>query len=243
MAGITVHGGVLPAPPGLVVQNRMRAEGLRDHARVARLATEVVLHETCSSSARAAVDIARHHGRGMHLLIGTDGTVYQYADLLDDVCLHADGHNEQSVGVGIVSPFYPRMCPKNSPWTRQISAPWADEGTYVVPSPDQLEALVHLLLWLTGPETGLAIPLRWAGLTGRDLLMGLAPNKDLGDGIYAHQYIGHVDGAWPALYAWMRIVGGLPAADAYETAVAHATDTTSPISLGHLLATPKTVRG
>ena len=43
-------------------------------------------------------------------------------------------------------------------------------------------------------------------------------------GIWAHGHFQHADGAWPALYAWLRTEAGLPPCTAYEEAVRLAAD-------------------
>lgn len=43
------------------------------------------------------------------------------------------------------------------------------------------------------------------------------------DGVLAHQYFGHADGAWLVMYAWLRLEAGLDASAAYEEAARRAT--------------------
>ena len=53
-------------------------------------------------------------------------------------------------------------------------------------------------------------------------------------GVYAHHYFGHADGAWPVLYAWLRLEAGLAPCAAYETAVARATGVRRVVDLSDL---------
>jgi hypothetical protein len=102
-----------------------------------------------------------------------------------------------------------------------IEAPWAHRNRYVVPTPEQAEATARLLGWLTSPDAeGLSIPRTWIGLDDAHMAMGRVAGADQRrPGIYAHHNFHHADGAWPVLYAWLRLEAGLAPCAAYEEAV------------------------
>ena len=226
MAGIIVHGLSLAAPPELAVVNFQMSgvDRLWNSRRSAAEVTEVVIHETVTQSASAAAAVLRQRGLGVHFIVGYDGTVYQHADLQDDETWHALGHNPASVGIDVVNPFEKQYLPQlNPPWENELEVPWVRSNPYIVPTPEQSEAMCLLLEWLTSPSSGLSIPLRWPGLTGNFLQMGRLPRADMGPGIYAHRYFSEVeDGPWLVLYAWLRLVGGLGPATAYSEALRRA---------------------
>lgn len=237
MSGILVHGQELSAP-GMFVQN-FRVSGipnLRNAARRAKRVTQVIVHETVTSSARATVDVLQQRGLGVHFIVGSDGFIYQHADLQDDECWHASEHNGPSVGIETVNPYYPKFVPKNGPWTASIPAPWADGGVYVLPTPDQAEAVTQLVSWLASPASTLAIPKAWAGLEDGKMFFSKTPLSDRGDGIYAHHYFGHMDGAWLVLYAWLRLEPGLSPQEAYQEATRRATAARGTVYVGDYFA-------
>lgn len=243
MAGFLVHGQEKKAPVRLSVQRRMgRGDSLRQKDRSpTSMVTELIVHETVTSTARAAVDVLQRRGLGVHLVIGTDGAVYQHADLIDDECRHAVGFDATSIGLEIVNPYYPSQRPNNSPWTTTIVAPWADRGMYVVPTPDQAEATSQVIEWATSSESGLSIPRQWVGVVNEKMLLTHQVPVALGPGIYAHHYFGrsphyfgHLDGLWPVLYAWLRIEAGLDMVAAYAEAVRLTTNAQDEIDLSPL---------
>lgn len=238
MSGILVHGQELTVPGNLFVQNFRTAgiPSLRNAARRAAHVTQVIVHETVTSSARATVDVLQQRGLGVHFIVAPNGFINQHADLQDDECWHASEHNGPSVGIETVNPYSPQYMPKNGPWTTTIPAPWAAGGTYVLPTPDQAEAVTQLVAWLASPASKLAIPKRWAGLEEKKMFITRTPQSDRGDGIYAHDYFGHMDGGWLVLYAWLRLEPGLAPTDAYREATRRTTNAKGMIDLGDYFA-------
>jgi hypothetical protein len=162
----------------------------------------------------------------VHLVVGPDGVVTQHGDLATDVLWHVGPlHNWLSVGVEVVTPYYPRLLRKGLPWDRAIYAPWAHEGQYVLPTLAQAEAVAALVRWTTrAPALGLDVPRKWRGLRAGRLALGPVAHADKPlPGVLAHHYIGHADGAWLVLYAWLRLEAGLAPAFAFEEAVRRAT--------------------
>jgi hypothetical protein len=236
---LIVAGNDLEAPVGLRVRNYRAKEVSRfaGRDRTGRLVNELILHETVTRSTAAAVRVLGKRRLGVHLIVGPDGTVNQHGDLAHDRLAHAGGHNGPSVGIEIVNPFYPKYLKASLPWKRVIEAPWGHQGRYVVPTPEQAEATVRLMGVLTGSEIkGLSIPRKWRGLVGTKLAMGRVADGDRRNpGIWAHCYFHHADGAWPALYAWLRLEAGLSPCFAYEEAIRRATGVRRHIELSDLI--------
>lgn len=236
---IIVHGKEYDASE-LTVENYTAGHGEIDYhynnQKRTGPVTEIVIHETVTCSSLGTVRVLEPkspknpggRGLGIHFIADPDGTLYQHGDLADDFLWHATVHNSASIGVETVNPFDPKLLPKkDSPWSQVIDAPWAG-GKYVVPTPDQAESVAGLIDWVTSdrddkpPE--LQIPLVWHGLRGTKMSLGRVPGANVQKpGIYAHMYFDHGDGAWLVLYAWMRLVAGLSAEDAYAEAVKRAT--------------------
>jgi hypothetical protein len=157
------------------------------------------------------------------VVIDHEGTVFQHGDLAEVMQHAGPDHNPASVGIEVVNPYYPRDLKTTSPWRRVITAPWAHEGLYVVPTLAQAETTAKLVAWLTSaPHPALGIPRRWPGLRDGLFSMSRLKASRAGDGIYAHLYFGHADGAWLALYTWLRLEAGLPPTEAYVEAVRRA---------------------
>lgn len=223
MSNFIVRGKSIPAPDGLIVTNHVEngLPSLRNQARTGKV-TQVIVHETVTSSAKSTVDVLQQRKLGVHLIVGPEGFVYQHADLAADECWHASEHNDMSVGIETVNPFSPKYAPSMGPWSQKISCPWAG-GDYLLPTRAQSEAVALLLQWLTSPDSELSIEKLWPGMTDQTLTMGRTPKSDLGPGIYAHHYFAsHVDGPWLVLYAWLRLEAGLDPDSAYDEAVRRA---------------------
>ncbi len=237
MSNILVNGREL-SPGGLVVENYLMAgiARFKNAARGSKPVTEVILHDTVTASSRATVDVLNQRGLGVHFIIGPEGIIRQHGDLVTDELWHASSHNDNSVGIEVVNPYYPKYRPSNSPWSTVIAAPWAHEGKFVVPTPDQAESTCQLVSWLCG-ESSLSIPRIWPGMKNKRLAFSrIADGERRSPGIWAHQYFGHADGAWTTLYCWLRMVAELEAADAYSQAIIRATGAGSSVDLADIFA-------
>lgn len=218
-----IVGGQAIEAPGLNVQSF--ADGLHrfsGRARARSRVTATIVHETAGRTAAGTVSTLIQRGLGVHFIIGPEGIVYQHADLLEEMP-HCKGHNVGSIGIEIVSPYYPRVLRAGDPWSEVLEAPWAHEGRYVVPTLAQLEATTRLVAWtasIHADAEGLAVPADWPGLIGRRFY--LSPAKSLSSpkpGFYAHhQAGGHADGAFPALFTWLRIAASMTPQEAYDEA-------------------------
>lgn len=231
---VIVGGRPLAPPNGVSVKNFLDPSVCRFvNQKRSSPVTEFVVHETVTRSWASTVKVLQPksatnpggRGLGVHFIADPDGTLYQHGDLATDLLWHASQHNGPSVGVEVVNPYYPKIAPSGGPWTDIIlNAPWAAGGKYVVPTPDQAETVAQTILWITSPDSGLAIPRTWVGLRGNVLAMGpFAAAKTTSPGIYAHHYFGHADGAWLILYSWLRIEAGLSPSDARAEAIRLAT--------------------
>jgi len=206
--------------------------------RTGRAVTELIMHESVTRSAEDTVAVLKRRRLGVHLIVAADGRVTQHGDLAHDRLAHAGGHNGPSVGVEVTNPYYPKYLREGLPWARVIDAPWAHRSRYVVPTPEQAEATAKLVGWLTSRDAeGLSIPRTWIGIDSEHLSMGRVAGADQRrPGIYAHHNFHHADGAWPVLYAWLRLEAGLAPCAAYEEAVRLATGARRSIDLSAHLA-------
>jgi len=247
MSGFIVNGQPRTKPPGVSVRNftdaAVRRFRGRDRSKVP--VTELILHETVTRDVRSTVRVLERRGLGVHLIVGPDGEVTQHGDLAIDQLAHAGSHNRASVGIEVVNPYYPSLLKPCLPWSEVIDAPWAHKGKYVLPTPAQAEATALLVAWLTSPAVcGLNIPRDWLGLADGRLAMGRVEAAGRRrPGIYAHHYFGHADGAWLALYAWLRIEAGLTPEAAYREAVARASGAKRRVDLRDLNAAGEPNRG
>jgi len=194
--------------------------------RVGRSITELIVHESVTWSRADTERVLLRRGLGIHLMVDVDGHVTQHGDLADDRLAHAAGHNGPSVGLEVITPYYPpKLRWRGGRHGRKvIKAPWAHKRRYVVPTKLQLESVAMLIEALTGDAAPLAIPRAWVGLRNGRLRMGLLGNgRTRQSGIWAHHYSAHADGAFPVLYAYLRIEEGLPITQAYARAVELAT--------------------
>jgi hypothetical protein len=233
MGQIIIHDQDLEAPSNLDILNYKTGGQYRflNQKRIIEV-DELIIHETVTSSAKATVDVLRQRNLGVHLIIGSDGSIHQHGDLRDDFLWHASEHNPKSIGIENVNPYEPKFNPKGSPWTQVIDAPWASAGKYVVPTIEQAEALVTLTEWLLSTAAvGLSIPQKWVGVEDKKMFFGKTPQSEMGPGIYAHDYFGHLDGAWLVLYMWLRMEPLLDPQTAYNTAIQLATGARGEVDL------------
>ena len=239
MSGLVVRGAPTSAPEGVAVRTFLADGVTRFPSRGSRQrATELVIHETVTTSVDATVAVLKQRGLSVHLILGPDGALTQHGDLAADVLWHAGpAHNGPSFGVEVVNPYYPRFLRKGLPWERTIAAPWAHEGQYVLPTPAQAEAVASLVRWTTSaPAPGLEVPRRWVGLHAGVMQLGpVAEAAKASPGVLAHHYFGHADGAWLVLYAWLRLEAGLTAEVAYDEAAKRATGARHSVDVRDLL--------
>ena len=215
-------------------------------------ATEFIVHESVTHTAadcewilqwrrnkETNKRVPRH--AGVHLQADEEGRTRYYHDLAADRLGHIGSpHNDHSVGFEITNIYYPTRIKANAPWHTEIDAPWAHRGGYVVPLQEQLEACASFVSWLSGPGAPLPIPRNWPALDNDRKRWAMCPVPGLGDrptpGIYAHHHVGrHADGAFPVLYAWLRVEIGMKADDALAEALRLATGGGRWLDVAHLL--------
>lgn len=246
---LIVAGERLAPPAGLSLTNFLSDDvhHFEGRARSASAVNELIIHESVTRSTQSTISVLKRRALGVHLIIAPDGHVTQHADLATARLAHAGGHNGPSVGLEVVTPYYPSLLRKRSPWRRVIDAPWAHKRRYVLPTPEQAEATSLLIGWLTKQNSSsLNIPRDWIGQRrerGRERLsLGRVKGADeRRPGVYAHHYFGHADGAWLALYAWLRLESGLPPCVAYEEAVTRATGARRSVDISDLIGSEPTV--
>lgn len=210
-----------------------QGEPFESRPRDAQAVTHIVVHESVTTSGSIAERVLRRKEYGVHVMIEPDGSVTQHNDSSERV-IHAGGLNGVALGIEVVNPYYPRHMKQSGAWSRVIPARWAHEKQYVVPPLVQLEALVSVIeAGFVASERGLmAVPREWAGLDGHGrIAMGRIDAPRNVPGVHAHIYSGHADGGFPVLYAYLRMERGMEPSEAYETAIALATNAGQQIRL------------
>ncbi|MFZ5787410.1 MAG: N-acetylmuramoyl-L-alanine amidase [Acidobacteriota bacterium] len=239
-----VGGEAIEPPSGLDVLNfnDESVHRFRGKDRTGKPVTELVLHESVTHSAADTVAVLKKRRLGVHLVLDEHGRFTQHGDIADDRLAHAGQHNGPSIGIEVVTPYYPEYLKPGMAWSAVIDAPWAHKKKYVLPTPAQAEAVARFVEWVTSPASGLSIPRTWIGLAGTALALGPVESAaKLRPGLYAHHYFGHADGAWLVLYAWLRLEAGLAPEAAFEDAVRRATGARRRVDLSDLVtaAAPK----
>lgn len=233
---LLIAGVSIPVDGIDVEQGRPFAASEREPEQV----TQVIIHESVTTSAANADSVLRRRkidGRrnvlGVQAMIGEDAIVTQHNDLATDRLVHAARHNGRSIGLEIVNPYYPRHLRAGMPWRRVIDARWAHERRYVVPTRAQLESLVAVLrgIFAASARKLIAVPKAWPGVERGRISMSRHAGLIEAPGVQAHAYSAHADGAFPVLYAYLRLERGLSATDAYTTAIDLATDAGGRIDL------------
>lgn len=237
---IVIRGRLVEPPVGLDITNFIEPEVpcFKARRRGKTPVTELIIHETVTTSAATTIKVLQRRELGVHFIIGPDGAVTQHNDLALDRVAHAPPHNKRSVGIEVVQPYYPEHLRDGHPWKQVIDAKWAHKKRYVVPTPEQAEATSRLVEWLTSDKAiPLEIPRRWLAVKKTRLAMGrLLTGRLPRPGIYAHTAFGHADGAWPELYSWLRIEAGFEPAAAYAEAIERATGNIRLVELGDFIA-------
>jgi hypothetical protein len=226
---IRINGHRVP----VVGQHVTRGTPFRRHRRRTTPITHIVVHESVTRTVEAMEATLRRKQYGVHCTLPPEGGIIQH-NPLEHRLHHAGGLNGPAGGYEIINPYYPKDMRSGGPWTKVIDAPWAHKGQYVVPTHEQLEALVALLYaTFDASARGLiAVPRSWPGLRGNRMRMGLISGEPRDQhGIHAHHYSAHADGGFPVLYAYLRMERGLNPAQAYSLAIDLATGASSWITL------------
>ena len=199
-------------------------DGLPERART----TALVVHESVTRSKDVTVRVLLRRGLSVHGIVDERGDVTQCAPF-GARCAHAGARlNARSIAYEVVSPYYPRHMRK--PWSDVIEARWAHERQYVLPTRESAEGVVRVVesAWALG------VPRAWPGLRDGAFAMSrmrVPPNE----GVLAHTYSGHADGAFLVLYAWMRLELALDEARAWHEAVSCASRAGATADVRHLI--------
>lgn len=215
---IFVNGRAQAGPAGVRI---IQGAPFAGRARRAADVTQVVIHESVTRTVTSTEAVLRKRNLSVHLMVGPSGEVQQHGDLARLRLVHSGSQNGPSVAIDVVNPYYPGLRDRIglSTWKRVLKAAWAHKGRYLVPTPAQAEATAQLIGWLTSPASTLGVPRVWPGVLNGRLRMGPLPAADpRAPGIWAHHYTAHADGAWPVLYAWLRLEARMDADVAYEQA-------------------------
>ena len=161
----------------------------------------IVIHESCTRTRTACEAVLRRKGYGVHVIVDEFGQVWLYNDPGSEALGHAGPLNTRSIGVELISPYYDADA-TGKIWGQRprIKARWAHKGWYVVPMPEQLEALYNAVLTLCGQH-----PIACT-------VVGKVSPKG---GILAHidsPHDAHADGRFPATYIQQRLWGAAPEA-------------------------------
>jgi len=204
-----IIGGVPRFAPMKVanyLDDRVRRFKRRDRYRDA---TQIVVHESVTRSAQAAVRVLLKKDLGVHFIIDERGTITQHADVLDDMLIHCPNWNSRSVAIEVINPYYPAY--ETAPWLTRIAAPWADRHKsepreYLLPTLAQCQALTDLISTLVMSDV-LSIPSTWHGVQNASWYLGAIPSPDKrARGIWSHQQTGtHADGSWPLFVAYLAL--------------------------------------
>jgi hypothetical protein len=236
---IAIGGQLFEPPEGLNVTNFLEpaVPCFKARNRGKTPVTELVLHETVTTSVNSTIAVLQRRKLGVHFIVGPYGSVTQHNDLALDRLAHAPPHNKRSVGIEVVTPFYPDYLGEGQPWKEVINAKWAHKKRYVVPTLEQAEATSRLIEWLTSDAAiPLRIPRHWVGFKKSHMAMGrILTGRLPKPGVWAHTFFGHSDGAWLVLYSWLRIEAGLDPENAYDEAVQRATGNIRLADLGDLI--------
>lgn len=201
--------------------------------------TEVVIHETVTRSAKVAVSVLKKRKLGVHFIVDENAKIQQHGDLVTKLN-HAKGHNQTSIGIELVNPYYPKYLRDGLVWHETIGEiPWAHEKKYVLPTRNQLESLHRLVCFLVDVQL---VPSIWSGeKDGRMAMSRVAGLERATPGIHAHTYFGHADGAFPVLYCWLRSEALLDSRNSYSTAIELALNGRRTVKVGDLIAAEPTV--
>lgn len=202
---------------------------------------QIVLHETVNSTWQgvSGADL------GVQFHLDRDGTMVQHNDAVD-LLWHVRTFAEKSIGIEVVNSVFdnddiPELN-ETVPGAR-IKVPWSagHGGFYVIPSQNQMESLARSTQELIRQ---FAIPNRWlqviphpdptkasGSMAGKwFFMMGTGghlyfTNMKNEPGIASHSVLrDHNDGAFPALFTWLRLYKGMTSDNAYQLAIQIAED-------------------
>lgn len=193
--------------------------------------TQIVLHESVDATRDQTVRTLEARRLGVHFIVDRDGSVTAHAPV-EYACAHAEGirdaqghsvpsaHNEASVAIECVNRYYGSAVDdvrKRYPLyadAKTIRAVWADKGSYILPTPVQVEAIWSLCLRLCAPplDIPVAFPAPQPGTATGSFAFtwGRWKGHEGARGIMAHHRWDHADGLFVECYCFHRSVGWGP---------------------------------
>jgi N-acetylmuramoyl-L-alanine amidase len=209
---LVVRGGRLPLPPRLLELGATAVNYLDDGEphlaggpRIRPLTT-FVLHETGGNTEQGCENSLQQKHYGVHLLLDSDGSISNYADLATEVCAHAGQANGISIGMEVVNEYRPEaMVPPHGPVIPAQWWTWVPKGKrreYVCPTDAQMRVALAFVPWICD-HLGIPVAFPTAGLCAkRPRITGWAKvpkgwSAKPGPGIVAHQdFSKHADGRY-----------------------------------------------
>lgn len=164
--------------------------------------TEVVIHESVTSSRESTVRVLKGRNLGVHFIVERDGTVTQHVQTKHST-VHAGGrHNKNSIAIEIVNPYYGSRAKAGMV---VIDAVWAHKGRYILPTREQVETVWLLVERMTVEFD--TIPLAFPCAGADEFKWGRAPHGEVAPGIKAHHRWAHADGLFAEHYCILRSRG------------------------------------
>lgn len=237
---VVVDGVESPAPAGLTWRN-WTAPGVQQYRKRPQLHNrpvgdirQVVVHESRDSTWRDP-----DYPKGVQLHIERDGTVVQHNDVVD-MLHHAGVFSDHSVGIEVVNPVFDTDANADAvekPAGERIRVAWAPSKSdpyYVLPPQAQVEALARTVAFLRerfgitdnwpqvmehpDPRQKTALAGRWFYLLSTRGHVYFS-NLTAEPWTSSHSVLVHnEDGAFPALYCYLRLHKQQSSADAYQLA-------------------------
>ncbi len=150
---IIIDGKRVGVPEGITATNYLDDDEPRFSFRArTHDVVNLVIHETCGTSAKGCKNTLLRKGYGVQLIFDKNGHVSNHGDLIRDRMVHANQLNNVSYGMEFVNPYIPRLA--KSPWTQTIPRQWwtwvpkGGKKLYVMPTPAQLDAAKIMIPWL-----------------------------------------------------------------------------------------------
>ena len=209
---LVVHGSRLALAPAILAVGGTAANYLDDEephlaaGKRTKPLTTFIVHETGGNSEQGAENTMKMKGYGVHLLLDSDGSISNYADLATETCAHAGQANGISIGMEIVNEYRPEvMRDPHGPIIPAQWWTWVPKGArreYVCPTDVQMRVALSFIPWLCD-HLGIPVVFPTALLNKKkDRITGWAKfpkgwSAKPGPGIVAHRdFAGHSDGRY-----------------------------------------------
>jgi hypothetical protein len=179
--------------------------------RKGREPTEIVLHESVTSSWKSAHSVLKRRKLSVHYTIERDGVVRQHVDPFKYYCVHAGGkHNRPSIAIEVINSYYGSRAKQGQ---EVIDASWAHKKRYILPTREQVESVWRLICWLDVQfDTDLR---KFPAVVDDSFRWGRKKDIEREPGIKAHHRWHHADGLFIEHYCVVRS-RGYSATGAYD---------------------------